>query len=322
MKLSIGIDVSKRTLDVVFFDGEIMNLFTCENNKNGMAILNQKMKRFKKNDITVTMEATGNYHLYLATYLHSKGYTVSVINPLIIKRFSEMKMMRAKTDSVDARIIAEYGFEQKPSIFTPKPHNCQKIIYYLKAIEDLLQMKAQNTNRLEALSFAPDAPKELLESFNKINEFIIQQIKESEKAINRLVQETNEEQYNQLMKIPGVGKRTAVAIIGYFNDFEYFETAKQVVSYIGVNPSPRMSGTSVRGTGSISRKGNPYLRKLFYMAALSASKHNDSCIQLYNRMLLKGKDKKLALIAVANKLIRQVFAVTKYKREYVAEYHL
>lgn len=320
MKLSIGIDVSKKTLDVVFFNGESYIPYHCANSQDGIRLLIREIEKYEGHDIIITMEATGMYHVNVANQLHSQGYTVSVVNPLVIKRFGEMKMVRAKTDSVDARVIAQFGFEQDPCLYRPKPDNCQGIVYYLKAIEDLLHLKTQNSNRIEALSCCTDAPKGIVESLRKVNECIIMEIEEAEKAIKNIIKQNSQEQYQRLKKIPGIGDRTSSAIIGYFNEFECFETAKQVVSFIGVNPSPRISGTSVRGRGAISRKGNKYLRQLFYMAALSASRHNHSCEQLYKRMLLKGKDKKLALTAVANKLIRQVFAIVKYKREYIYQY--
>lgn len=320
MDLSIGIDVSKSTLDVAFFNGEDWLSFTCSNDREGIKVLTQKIESYGKNQLLITMEATGNYHLLAAKTLDSEGYTVSVVNPLVIKRFGDMKMLRAKTDAVDARIIAQYGFEQRAAIYTPKEDNCQKVVYYLKAIEDLLMLKSQITNRIEALSVCPDVPEDLIMRFRKIQESLLHESKEIEYSISLLMQKTYKAQYNRLMAIPGIGKRTAVAFIGYFNEFEKFETAKQVASFIGVNPSPYESGTTVRKRGVISRKGNAYLRKLIYMAALSASRHNISCKNLYERLQLKGKDKKLALIAVANKLIRQAFAITKNKREYVSHY--
>jgi transposase len=322
MDLSIGIDVSKMSLDVAFYDGAGWTSFICSNDHHGIALLKDKLKGYEKDQVIITMEATGNYHLFVANTLYADGYTVSVINPLVIKRFGDMKMIRAKTDAVDARVIAQYGLEQRPAFYIPKEENCQKIIYYLKAIEDLLLMKSQIGQRIEALSVCPDAPEDLIISFQKIKKTLLLEIKGIEDLIKTLIQDTYKSQYNRLASIPGIGKRTAVAFIGYFNEFERFETAKQVASFIGVNPSARESGTSIRGRGVISRKGNAYLRKLIYMAALSASKHNDSCRDLYERLQLKGKDKKLALIAVANKLIRQIFAIVKYEREYISLYHM
>jgi transposase len=322
MDLSIGIDVSKKTLDVAIFNGKDCRSFSCSNDLCGIAVLRNTLEEYGKDHLTVTMEATGNYHRLVANKLAAEGYHVSVVNPLVIKRFGDMKMIRAKTDAVDARIIAQYGYEQEPALFKPKEGNCQEIIYYLKGIEDLLQVKTQISQRIEALSVCPDAPEHLIMSMDRIKETLLLEIKGIENVIGTLIQETCKALYDRLTAIPGIGKRTAVAFIGYFNTFERFETAKQVASFIGVNPSACQSGTSVRGRGVISRKGNAYLRKLMYMAALSASKHNDSCRDLYERLQLKGKDKKLALIAVANKLIRQVYAIVKYEREYISLYNM
>ena len=322
MKLSIGIDVSKENLDVAFFNGNDYESTAYSNDKNGCKKLLNKIKTYDGMEIIVTMEATGTYHLNAATNVHSAGYDVSVVNPLVIRRYSEMKMLRAKTDPVDARTISEYGYEQKPYYFKPKTANCQKIVYYLKLIEDFLHMKSQNKNRIEAYSVCPDAPKETMKRLLDMNDYITSQIKETEKELKALVKDESANQYKRLMGIPGIGDRSSTAIIGYFNNFEDFENAKQVVSFIGMNPSPCESGTSVKGKGTISRQGNVYLRKLFYMASLSASKHNESCKLLYDRLLENGKDKKLALVAVANKLIRQVFAIVKYEREYISSYHM
>ncbi len=322
MKLSIGIDVSKKNLDVAFFNGNYYESSVYPNDTNGCKKLLNKIKTYDEREIIITMEATGTYHLNAAMNMHSAGYDVSVVNPLVIRRYSQMKMLRAKTDPVDARTISEYGYEQKPCYFKPKPANCQKIVYYLKQIEDFLLMKSQNKNRIEAYSVCPDAPEEVMKRLLKMNDYIKSQIKEIEEELKVLVKNNNEVQFRRLMSIPGIGKRSSAAVIGYFNNFENFENAKQVASFIGINPSPYKSGTSVNGKGTISRQGNSYLRKTFYMAALSASQYNESCKVLYERLLENGKDKKLALVAVANKLIRQVFAIVKYEREYIPSYHM
>jgi transposase len=321
MDLSIGIDVSKKQLDVIFFNGESFKQYCFSNDEKGLEQLISEIELCNKNSLIITMEATGNYHLLAAYKLHDNGYKVSVVNPLIIKRYGEMKMMRAKTDIVDAKLIAEYGMYQKSYEFIPKSSENKAILYYLKGIEDLMLIKTQNKNRLEALSADPKTPDLLVKTLLDINSEIDNKIKEIEKALKNIIDASNKYLYSKLNKIPGVGKRTSSAFIGFFNEFENFENAKQVCSYIGINPSPKFSGTSVHGQGTISRKGNSYLRKLLYMAALSASKHNAACAQMYERMVMKGKSKRVALIAVANKLIRQIFAIVKYNREYVPLYH-
>lgn len=317
MKKSIGIDVAKKKLDVSFYDGQQHRHLSCSNTEEALGGMLSRMGLLDKQDTLITMEATGSYHERAAAYFHQAGYRVSVVNPLIIKRYSEMKMLRAKTDPVDARLIAEYGYDQKPMGYTPKTKEYQGIIHILKAIEGFQRLKNQNKNRLEALKQYPFCSAIAVNSIQKVNESINKEIKHLEHQLVKIMREQYNDVYERLLCIPGIGKRLAAAVIGFFGSFEQFETSKQVACFIGVNPSPRESGTSIKGRGAISRKGNRYLRKLFYMGALSASKCNHDCAQLNNRLLLAGKSKKVALIAVSNKLIRQVFAVIKYQREYV-----
>lgn len=314
--MSIGFDVSKETVDVTFFDGRRIDYIQIENNQKGFEQILRKNGNFAIEDQHVTMESTGVYHERIRDYFYNRGYRVTVVNPLIIKRYCEMKMMRAKTDSVDSRMIAMYGFYEKTIPYRAISEKRAKIKAFLKIIDDFKRMKIQNRNRLEALSHSSAGTEDIQNIYVKLNRVIDEQIKDIEKKIITLAEEENKEAFNNLKTIPGVGERIAAAITGYFGKLENFETAKQMVSFIGINPSVKQSGKSVRGRGSISRKGNSYLRKLLYLAALSASKHNADCSRLYERLLSQGKEKKLALIAVANKLARQIFAIVKYNRVY------
>jgi transposase len=316
MKMSIGFDVSKATVDVAVFDGMRINHFKVKNGIGGFDEILCNLKECSLSETIVTMEATGVYHQKAADYFYRKGFRVQVVNPLIIKRYSEMKMLRAKTDKVDAKIIAKYGFYEEGGLYSPRSENSLKIIGFLKVLEDLHQTKTQNMNRLEALKHCALSIKEVEDIYMRINDGIDTEIKKIEKDILLLVKIYSPEAYQNLTSIPGIGKRISSALIGYFGNMESFESSKQLASYIGINPSLRISGTSVRSRGAISKKGNGYLRKLMYMAALSACRWNRSCKALYERMLQRGKDKRVALIAVANKLIRQAFAIVKYDRRY------
>jgi len=93
--------------------------------------------------------------------------------------------------------------------------------------------------------------------------------------------------------------------------FEKFESAKQFNCYTGLSPTEKTSGTSVRGARSISKHGNPKIRNLLFMCSFNACKSNKACRDLYVRLVAKGKSKKLALIAVSNKLIKQSFSIAK-----------
>lgn len=316
MKMSIGFDVSKETLDVAFFDNNKIEHFQVANSVKGFKEIQKKCDASPTGEQMITMEATGVYHQCAAEYFHLRGFSVSVVNPLIIKRYGEMKMLRAKTDKVDSKSIAQYGFSESPSPYKQKSEKTLKIKGFLKAIDDLKTIRTQNMNRLEALAHHAVVITEVQKIYVDLNQIIENQIKQIEKDIVQLAKQEYGKQYDNLLSIPGVGDRTASAVVGHFDSMSDFESAKQLASFIGINPSLRRSGSSVRGRGAISKKGNGYLRKLFYMAALSASRYNKSCKDLYDRLLAKGKKKKIALVAVMNKLVRQVFAVVKYNREY------
>ena len=255
------------------------------------------------------MEATGTYHLKAAKTLYQSGYIVSVVNPLIIRRYAEMKMLRAKTDPVDSRVIAEYGFSHKIVEYRPKCRQMELILQLSKAIDDLNTIKTANNNRIEALKQDPDVNIEVVNIYREFDISYKLKIKELEKRIKELLKE--DEVVKRLKSIPSIGERIAPVMRSIFGEFELFENAKQVASFIGVNPSPYSSGSSVKRKGAISKKGNGYLRKLLYMASWSAVNYNKQCSMLYKRLLANGKDKQVALIAVANKLIRQMFAVVK-----------
>ena len=316
MKKSIGIDVSMNTLEVVWYDGKYSTNKQYENSLEGFQKLEDEISKGDTSETIITMEATGIYHLQAAYYFSEKGYTVSVVNPLIIKRYSEMKMLRAKTDSVDARTIAEYGFHEKPWYFIQKDDGRDHIVQLLKQIDALHTMRTENKNRLHALQRIPHADTKALEIYQEIDTMLKQKEQEAEQRIDTIAKELYADVYKSLLDIPGVGKRLAALILGFFGEFENFNNAKQVSSFIGLNPSANQSGVSVHGRGVISKKGNRYMRKIFYMAALSAKKYNKTCKEQYDRLLSNGKCKKVALVAVANKLARQIFAIVKNGRIY------
>jgi transposase len=123
-----------------------------------------------------------------------------------------------------------------------------------------------------------------------------------------------------LKSIPGIGERTAIYLLLLTEGFTRFVTADQLVSYAGISPTIRESGTSIRGRSRISKMGNRKLRNLLFMCAFNACKSNSACRVLYERLVNKGKSKKLALIAVSNKLLGQAFAIARSGIPYCDEY--
>lgn len=314
----VGIDVSKERLSVSLYDGKSHRSYETKNTIESFR--NDFLEKEKGTDfskVLFMMENTGVYHLKLATYLSKDcGYIVSVANPLVIKKYSEMNLRRVKTDKADAQLIAEYGWSNGEDwIFTLRDIEYYKIDTKLKAVEDFHRQINILSNQIEGLEQLP-YNEEIIKSYNKIIKMLKQEIKKIEKALADILKEKYSKEYKLLSSIPGVGLKLIGIILGKLNGFSSFNRSKCVTSFIGICPSIYHSGTSLKGRGKISKKGNSYMRTILYLCSLSASRYNKHCAELYKRLVAKGKPKKVALIAIANKLIRQAFGVLKSGKPY------
>ena len=137
------------------------------------------------------------------------------------------------------------------------------------------------------------------------------EITDLELKLESVTKEYEPDLLTRLCSIPGVGKRTAIYLIVLTQGFEKFESSRQLISYFGLNPIIRESGSSVRCKSRISKTGDNQVRKLLFMCGFTACEHNKACREIYQRLTSKGKSKKLALIAVANKLLKQSLAIAK-----------
>lgn len=118
----------------------------------------------------------------------------------------------------------------------------------------------------------------------------------------------------------GIALKTALFLIVVTNGFKKFENVKQLCRYIGITPTTREFWSNVRGSSSISKVGNRKLRNLLFLCSFTACKQNKGCREIYERIVNKGKSKKLALIAVSNKLLKQSFAIAKSGNPYDASF--
>ena len=318
-ELVIGIDVSKKKLDVSEFDGEDHNLDQIENSTKSIRKYLRKYEA-KKKEVLFVAEATGIYHIKMADFLYENNFNIAIVNPLQIKKFGDMKMLRANTDKTASRQIAEYGYEQEPKLYTKTKNSRRKLVKIMKSMDSLTKTKTSYLNRLESIN-NDSINYEVTE--RKFKELIAQldaAIDELEAEADRIVKKEYPKAKKKLLKINGVGNVISTAVIGYFGRFENFDNAKQPIAFVGINPHPRQSGTSVKGKGSISKRGTKYLRTKLFMASLSAARFNPACRDLRERLRKKGKHNNVIRIAVANKLLRQIFAVLKYDREWDPNY--
>lgn len=311
-KIYIGIDISKENFDVCFsLNGKLCH-FQFENSKSGFL-------RFLKqipDEAWCVMEATGPYYLRLATFLFLKKITISVENPLKIKRFMQMNLQRTKTDKADALAIKNYGEIMQPASWKPEDSWVIELRQQQSVIDSFQKQITILKNQIEAFSQSTHPSLLAIRELNKNVRSIKLSMKKIEADIEKVLKEKASVLYEQLRSIPALGPKAAARLIVATNCFQKFESAKQLQCYIGLCPRVYQSGTSVKGRGAINKIGMSRMRKILYMCSLTAIKNNVACKEMYERLVQKGKAKKVALIAVANKLIRQAFAVAKKGVEY------
>jgi len=309
-----GIDISKDVFDVMDSNGKHVQY------SNNQAGFKSFLRAMNKNGCAV-MEATGVYHTQLADYLFSKSVFVSVVNPLVIKRFIQMNLRRIKTDKADAEMICTYAQSHDLKAYKPSPVYVKESRIICENIDLLLKSRTMFKNRLHALAHKSDKQRSILITPLKMTiASLTKQIEKLEKELKKLMEENDSDLFTRLQTIPGIGKSTAMFMIVLSDGFKKFESAKQFTCYIGMSPVEKRSGSSVRGRSGISKQGNPKLRNLLFMCSFNACTTNKACRELYERIVAKGKSKKLALIAVANKLIKQAFAIAKSGLVYDPEF--
>jgi len=308
-----GFDVSKDSFDFFTIDGSVKSggekvAYT----KEGLKSLTKKVPLVSH----CVLEATGPYHLKLATWLYQKGYAVSVVNPLKTKHFSRMRMIRAKTDKADAQMIAEYAQMERPPLWQPPA----RYIIELNHLETMIEMQTKHRTALNNQLEAFEATGMIAPSIRSSLKKSIAQLEKTTQALEQRMEEIIENEHDAMLKnltsIPGIGKKTAIALIVATGGFTRFDSHKKLSAYLGLCPRIYESGTSVKGKARICKLGMSRIRAMLYMCTWSAINKNIACKQLYDRLVEKGKAKMLALIAVANKLLRQAFAIAKNGVQY------
>lgn len=314
--MTTGIDCSKDFLDlVVISDEKTVYTGKVTNDQKGFLAL---LKHVEGTHVVV--EATGPYNLPLALFLAEHEIKVSVVNPLVIRRFSQMRMSRTKTDRKDALLIAQYGQTEKPDLWKPPSALTFQLQQLETYLEMLKKMKRMLSNQLHAFKASGVLLKDFEEEIQgQIDDFDIK-ISEQEKKINDLINQEYSGLMKNLKSIPGIGDRCATLMIINTRGFQDFQSYRQVISYFGLSPRIFESGTSVKGKAKICKMGMSQVRKTLYMGALSAVRYNKTCKALYDRLREKGKAYRVAMIAVVNKLIKQVFAIAKSNQSYQVDY--
>jgi transposase len=300
----VGVDVSKDS-----FDGFNDELGGRQFSNDGTGFM--LFKKWIGSSVHVVMEASGPYYLRLAHDLYQSGVPVSVVNPLVIRRFCQMNLQRAKTDSKDAMAIAQFAQLTNPSAWSPAPEHLQQLLQMQSVMEQLSKQLVSSQNALESLKQHPGISKKALNALQQVARTQQEQINQLEKQIMELTKQHYQAEFSSLTSIPGIGKKTAMLLILATNGFTRFENSKQLVAYTGIAPRIFQSGKTINKKPKMSKLGMADLRRSLFMCSLQAIKCNQACKNLYDRLRQKGKAAKVALMAVCHKLLRQAFTLVK-----------
>jgi len=315
--LCCGIDVSHTSLDVCYQNnlGELFHLKVGNNNAGFAKILEHTGTGYH-----FTMEATGVYYIRLAFYLHEHGCQLSVVNAISIKRYIQMHLERNKSDKKDAAWICKYTMEQKP-LFWEMPDGAyfeSKQLY--NTIREYAEQIKRFNNQLHSLKLLPVPSRDTIKSIEKIKDQLEKEMVCLEEKLEVVLKQWQPDQVKNVSSIKGIGKRATAMLIVYTQGFRHTHNHRQLISFAGLSPSEYSSGTSIQGKSRIYKKGGKNLRDVLYMCSMNAIKTNVACKALYERLRANGKTGKQALIAVCNKLLKQVFAVVKNNTLYQPNY--
>jgi transposase len=316
----LGVDVAKETLEVADALGTRGRSFL--NSEGGIqGFLAWLPDAFPQGEVHLILEPTSTYHHLLVHALAAQEVAYTLINPANTAAFSQVQGKRAKTDPVDARLLASFGESQRPKP-TPAPEEERERLKALRRHLEWLEKELQGArNRLETAAFSPWTPRELLDSLERT----IQQLEEEIKLVGEAMasrQEQNREWSSQmelLTSIPGVGQRTATLLLTELPPVARCTSARSWAAFCGLSPEPRQSGKGYYSR--LSRKGTARVRAGLYLPAISALRWNPAVKALGERLRGRGQIGRVRIVAAMHKLLRLCFGVLRSGRPFDLSLH-
>lgn len=298
MKVVVGIDVGKRELDVSVSQGPVRSF---ANTAEGIAAL---LNWIASQDASEAVcEPTGGYEREVVRRLEESGLLVHVAHPNKVRNFARAAGHEAKTDVLDARVLSHYGEVFNLARRQPDDRAGQELKDLLKRRKDLVDQRVQERNRLEK-GLSGGARRSTERHVAWLDEEIGRMNEEYREALNRNAQLS--ETAALYRSVPGVGELTAASLVAYLPELGKCD-GKALTALVGLAPWSRDSGAQ-RGYRSI-RGGRGAVRRVLYLAALSAVRHNEELGRFYHGLRKRGKTGKVALVAVMRKLLLVLNAV-------------
>ena len=301
-----GIDVSKAYLDV--YDQSQQTHSRYRNHSDDITTLIQDLQG--SHEKAFVCEASGGYEAPVASRLAAQGWRVSVVNPRQVRDFAKATGTLAKTDAIDAAIIAHFGSLMQPSVTMFASELEQQLKDWVRRRQQLVEMLSGEKNRKQQLK----GPRSSLlqEDVDTHIEWLKQRIQQLDEKIEQLSQQQSQwrEDKALLTSVKGIGPVISTILLADLPELGHLNS-KQIAALVGLAPFNRDSGR-YRGKRTIWG-GRATVRSALYVTALVAVRYNPPIRTYYEHLLSKGKDKKVALIACARKLLTCLNAMLKHR---------
>lgn len=291
-EVNVGIDVGKSQLDVCIFERDVH--LTVDNTTEGVRKLLARLRRYRLTRVVV--EATGRYERLLTDAALDRGLPVVIVNPLQIRRFAGAIGQLAKTDQIDARLIARYAAVIQPEVRPASNRNVRVIRDLLARRRQLMTMATMEKNRAHIM------PKALRPDIDRHIRHLESQIEKLDRSLDQHIEAEQHWRDKRaiLLSVPGIGPAVVNTLLGDLPELGNLNH-KQIAALIGVAPFNRDSG-ALRGKRRI-RGGRHSVRTVLFMAALTSIQHNPVIHRFYQRLVAAGKHKKVALTACIRKMV-------------------
>jgi transposase len=298
MKTYMGIDIGKYELEIY----HQKQRFSVKNTQSGIRTLIHYLEKLESYPV-IAFEATGGYERPLKSNLKKKEYRYCMLHPNKVRALAKAKGLLAKTDKIDAELIAYYAEIMNVENDEATEEN-QALKELLKRREELMAEKNREGNRLDK-EYLPL----IVRSIKKHIRWLEHEINEIEKQLKKCTDDTvQRNDLDLLISIPGVGELTAYHLLAYLPELKY-ALPGELAALVGIAPMNRDSG---RYSGKrYIQGGRAFLRKALYMAAVPSVRFNPDLKDFYQRLRAKGKPAKLALVAVMRKLLLIAASILK-----------
>lgn len=295
-----GIDVSKDRLDVALLPSK--ESWSVSNDESGIDELVGRLRRL--GPALTVLEATGGYEMAAATGLAHADLPLAIINPRHARDFAKATGTLAKTDRIDALVLALFGERLRPKPQTLPDTDAQLLSALLTRRRQLVEMRTAEKNR-RAL-----APSRLKADITEHISWLERQIADVERTTAEMIQQSPlwRAKDDLLRSVPGVGDVLSRTLVGLLPELGTLNR-KKIAALVGVAPLARDSGT-LRGRRTVWG-GRAEIRAVLYMATMAATQHNPTIRTFYHRLIEKGKPRKVAQVACMRKLITILNAMVR-----------